>query len=181
MSSSLRLAPFALIFVLAGCGEPLPTLPPAGSHSSAHELHGVDSEGKALSLSDYRGQVVLVDFWIDNCPPCRAQHVEDKKLMQKYQGKPFVILGVNADRDVETMRRSEQQQGMTWRSIWDGRTFENTKAYGVQPVPSLFLVDHNGRLVKTFPPGKPNETVLENDIEKLLLTAQKEQTQTVAK
>jgi cytochrome c biogenesis protein CcmG/thiol:disulfide interchange protein DsbE len=66
MASYLRWWPAVLgIVVLVGCGQP-PGPIPAVAHSSrepAPEIKGVDSEGKPLKLSDYRGKVVLVDFW----------------------------------------------------------------------------------------------------------------------
>ena len=52
----------------------------------APELEGTDVNGRTVRLSDYRGQVVLVDFWATWCPPCRALIPYEKKLRRKYKG-----------------------------------------------------------------------------------------------
>jgi hypothetical protein len=66
MASSLRLFPLAVLGVVAlGCAEQPATLPPARLRELTPDIKGVDSDGKELALSDYRGKVVLVDFWKD--------------------------------------------------------------------------------------------------------------------
>jgi hypothetical protein len=66
MTSSLRLFPLAVLGVVAlGCVEQPATIPPSSSRLPAPEIKGVDSAGNELALSDYRGKVVLVDFWKD--------------------------------------------------------------------------------------------------------------------
>jgi hypothetical protein len=64
MSSYLRLLPLAVFGAVAlGCAEEAATVPPSSSRSPAREIAGVDGEGNPLALSDFRGKVVLVDFW----------------------------------------------------------------------------------------------------------------------
>jgi hypothetical protein len=66
MASYLRLIPLAVLGVVAlGCVEQPASVPPAGSRATTPDIKGLDSEGKQLALSDYRGKVVLVDFWKD--------------------------------------------------------------------------------------------------------------------
>src|SRR5205807_10217545 len=101
-----RLPLAVFVFLLLGCVEPGGTIPPSNARQSATEISGIDSDGREVKLSDYRGKVVLVDFWRDQCPPCRAGHIHERSLVQKFVGRPFVILGVNVDSDLSIMRHS---------------------------------------------------------------------------
>jgi peroxiredoxin len=182
MPSFVRLLlPAAFAAVLIGCVEPAGPMQPVSSRSAMPEISGVDSEGKPLKLSDYRGKVVLVDFWMDQCVPCRMSHVHERLLVQKYQDRAFAILGINVDPQVQTLRRSEKEQKMTWRSIWDGPKHENTRAYDIYGLPQVFLFDAQGRLAKKFPAGLPDEKKLDNDIERLLQETEQTVAQTATK
>jgi peroxiredoxin len=175
----LLLAAFAV--VLSGCVEPAGPLAPTSSRTTMPDISGNDSEGKPLKLSDYRGKVVLVDFWMDQCAPCRLSHVHERTLVQRYEGRPFVILGVNVDPKLETMRRSQKEQKMAWRSIWDGPKHENARAYDIYGLPQAYLFDAQGRLAKKLPTGLPDEKMLDNDIERLVRETEQSVTQTAAK
>jgi hypothetical protein len=103
--------------------------------------------------------------------PCRANHVHERSLVEKYKDRPFVILGVNVDPEVETFKRSEHDQHLTWRSIWDGKSHINSRVYQVQYLPTVFLIDHLGRRARMYT-GKPDGKTLERDIEMLLQEAE---------
>jgi thiol-disulfide isomerase/thioredoxin len=110
----------------------------------APETAGKDSEGRALGLSDFKGKVVLVDFWATWCPPCRELIPHEKELVGAYKDKPFVLLGVSGDDSDEKLRVFEKEEEINWRSIRDGRWGPIHKEWGVEAVPTLFLVDHKG-------------------------------------
>src|SRR5438105_9037394 len=61
----------------------------------APEIKGEDMDGKPLKLSDYRGKVVLLDFWGFWCAYCLRYIPHEKDLVRQYEGRPFVLLGVN--------------------------------------------------------------------------------------
>src|SRR5438552_2163229 len=100
-------------------------------------------------------------------------HGIERSLVRKYQGKPFAVLGVKVDGDLETLRRSEKQKFLTWRSIWDGGKHENSRAYSIEFTPTLFLIDHRGRQARAYA-GVPEEKKLLQDIDKLVNEAEKE-------
>src|SRR5262249_34139118 len=65
----------------------------------APEIEGEDLAGKNFRLSDYRGQVVVVNFWGNWCGWCRQMYPQERSLMERFKGRPFAMLGVNSDRD----------------------------------------------------------------------------------
>jgi hypothetical protein len=96
--------------------------------------------------------------------------------VQKFKGKPFIILGVNVDGDLGTMKHSETEQKLTWPSIWDAQHV-NANTYKVSALPTVFLVDYKGRVATPIKAGLPDEKNLENLIERLLAEAEKDSAQ----
>src|SRR4051794_41035020 len=77
-------------------------------NAPAPDTAGKDSEQRELRLSDYKGKVVLVDFWATWCPPCRELIPNEKELFSAYKDKPFVLLGVSGDDSDERLREFEK-------------------------------------------------------------------------
>jgi peroxiredoxin len=180
MAWYLRFLPAALCAaVLSGCAMEESTIPPIAIRAEAPAISGVASDGTHVKLSDFRGKVVLVDFWFDACGYCNKNHDNEQLLVQKYKGKPFVILGVNTDKDRATMTESEKRQHMVWPSIWD-EGHQNASLYSVRAFPTVFLVDAQGRLATKPKAGLPDEKQLEKVIDQLLLEMDKDSDQTKA-
>src|SRR5260370_19447548 len=70
--------------LLLGCVQSTAPVSPLGAGQEAPDISGVDSDGKEIKLSDYRGKVVLVNFWFDECTPCRINHEHERGLVKKY-------------------------------------------------------------------------------------------------
>ena len=92
------------------------------------ELSGTDLRGETLKLSDYRGKVVVVSFWGTWCRPCMLQVPEEKKLVEEFEGRPFVLLGVNCDGDIEKSKKVVARDGINWRSIFDSAPAKRNSA-----------------------------------------------------
>jgi peroxiredoxin len=107
-----------------------------------------DIEGKPISLADYRGKVVLLDFWATWCAPCRAEMPNVKKVYSTYNDKGFEIIGVSMDNSRNSLDTYLKEQNMTWRQIYDGKGWKSEigQLYAIQSIPATFLIDREGRI-----------------------------------
>ena len=113
----------------------------------APEISGEDLDGVAFNLSDYRGKVVLLDFWGHWCPPCRRMYPHERKFVQELSGLPFALIGVNSDRDIETAREAVLDDPLPWRNFWNGplgRSGPISKQWNISAWPTFYLIDGKG-------------------------------------
>jgi thiol-disulfide isomerase/thioredoxin len=126
----------------------------------APDITGVDLDGRPLSLSEYRGRVVLLNFWATWCFPCMKLIPHERELVARFQGEPFDIVGVNCDSDDGKARDAVARTGMTWRSFRD-RTEDGrvaiTSHWKVIGYPTLYLIDHHGIIRKRWIGGPTPE------------------------
>jgi len=136
---------------------------------TAREIAGKDSEGKKFKLSNHRGKVVLLTFWGHWCPPCRAMYPHERSLVSKLADKPFVLLGVNSDKDRDALTKVRGDEKLTWRSFWDdgGTNGPIARDWQIRGWPTLFLIDHKGVIRHRFV-GAPQPAVLDKAIDDLL-------------
>jgi peroxiredoxin len=101
-------------------------------------------DGQTVHLADLRGKVVVLDFWATWCPPCRAMIPHEREMVKRLAGKPFVLLGISADDDLEDLRRFLAAEGMTWPNIQDGPGGPIGKLYNVAFYPTVYVLDGRG-------------------------------------
>ncbi len=108
-----------------------------------------DVAGKPISVSNYKGKVVLVDFWATWCPPCRAELPNVLKTYENYHSKGFEIVGISLDQSEEKLTSFTKDKNMTWQQFFDGKGWGNKLAakYGVQSIPATFLLDREGKII----------------------------------
>lgn len=104
--------------------------------------------GTALHLSEFKGKVVLIDFWASWCPPCREKLPEIKTLYRESQSKGFEIVGISFDDDLGKLRRFLETEGIAWPQVADGKGWDGPRAaeFGITSLPSMWLIDRQGRL-----------------------------------
>jgi thiol-disulfide isomerase/thioredoxin len=146
-----------------------------GLGKPAPEVAGEDLDGKPIRLSGYRGKVVLLSFWATWCPPCMALVPHECALVKQREGKPFVLLGVNGDKDVAHAKKVATAKGITWRSFIDQPDGRGTisKAWNVRGWPTLYLIDHKG-IIRQRWVGAPPSEVLGREVDRLIAAAEME-------
>ena len=154
----------AALFLLAS------TLPASalqeGDKAPDFSLPLVQSQ-KALKLSDYKGKVVLVNFWATWCPPCRAEIPGFIKVYEKNKKKGFVILGLSVDKEgPSTVAPFLKKNKVSYPvAMADSKSMD---AYGgIRAIPTSFLLDKKGRIAKSVV-GEFAEADLQKAIEPLL-------------
>ena len=100
-------------------------------------------DGGDISLSDYRGSVVLVNFWATWCPPCRAEIPDIEAAYRERSADGFVVLGVNGQEPRETVEPFVKAQGMTYPILLDEQGTVASE-YRVIGMPMSLLVDREG-------------------------------------
>jgi thiol-disulfide isomerase/thioredoxin len=131
----------AYFLVITASGDPKPVV-----GRTAPDIEGEDSAGQAFKLSDYRGKVVVLTFWASWCGPCMANVPHERSLVQKLEGKPFALLGVNLDVNREALQRVERDARINWRSWWDGRGGTISPVWEIRYVPTIYVLDHKGMI-----------------------------------
>jgi thiol-disulfide isomerase/thioredoxin len=111
---------------------------------------GKTPEGKDFTTADWKGKVVLVDFWATWCGPCKAELPRVKKMYSDYHDKGLEILSVSNDYNGKTLTDFTAKNGMPWPELYDDAAGSDhqwnpiTLGYGINGIPTMFLIDKKG-------------------------------------
>ena len=117
---------------------------------AAPDFDLLDLEGNHVHLSDYRGKVVVLDFWATWCPPCRRAMPHLQELSDKYADQGIVVVAVSVDQGgLKAVKPFIEQQGYTFKVVLaDGKV---SRAYGgVSSIPTTFFITPDGRIAGHF-------------------------------
>jgi thiol-disulfide isomerase/thioredoxin len=121
-----------------------------GTGKTFSDFSEKDLSGNPISVANYKGKVVLVDFWATWCGPCRGELPNVIATYKKYHDQGFEIIGVSLDSDRDKLDAFlKQQDGMTWPEFFDGQGWKNKLAvkYGVESIPFSVLVGPDGKIL----------------------------------
>jgi thiol-disulfide isomerase/thioredoxin len=150
----------------------------------AFELAFTAVDGRKVDIKDYRGKVVLIDFWATWCGPCIAELPNIKQVYAAYHDKGFEIIGISLENgrlapdDTEEQAAAKHEKakrvlgdftaktGMPWPQYYDGKFWKNdiSTRFGIVSIPAMFLIDQEGKIVSTEARGPK----LEAEVKRLL-------------
>lgn len=169
---SLLLASSLLIILLTGFFSPTESnsgqaLPRVGF--SAPNFSLPDSENQIVTLQDFRGSVIILNFWASWCPPCRAEMPAFQKVFDSHKDDGLVVIGVNTtyQDDAQEARLFAIERGVQFPVVYD---LDNSASrdYLIQALPTTFFIDHRGVIRKVIYGGPLNEVLLKVEAERLL-------------
>mgnify|MGYP003877714903 FL=1 len=129
-------------------------------------LKGLD--GKEYKLSNFRGKVVVLDFWATWCPPCRASLPFFENIHKKYKDKGLVVVGVSVDMSDRVVKKFVESKGLTYLILLDKDNLVSD-LYNVFSIPTTIIIDKNGNIVtRKVGFNKSYERYYEETVKKLL-------------
>jgi peroxiredoxin len=135
-------------------------------NTSAPDFTLSSPDGQQISLSDYEGQVILVNLWATWCPPCKAEMPTINAFYETHKEDGFVVLAVNSQEGASTVKNFIQNNGFTFPVLLDtqGQVMDR---YHVRALPTSFIIDRNG-VIQHIQTGEITSQQLQAIVEPLL-------------
>ncbi len=123
---------------------------PAKMDKPAPQLALVDLSGDSVSLDDYAGKVVFVNHWATWCPPCRAEMPELEAYYRAHREEGFTLIAINAGESAKDVKPFVEDLDLSL-PVWIDLQGEAMRAFGVNGLPTSFVIDQSGTIVQAWP------------------------------
>ena len=148
---------FLAVFLLIGCDSSTSQQPASKAgqvENVAPDFTLTDMQGQQVSLSQFRGKVVILNFWATWCPPCREEMPSMERLYREFESKGLVMLAVNVDKNgKQAVAKFLQKTPHSFPILLDSDNIAQN-AYGVFRFPESFIIDRNGIVVEKIIGGR---------------------------
>jgi peroxiredoxin len=147
------------VAIIATVGLALPALAADPTGSPAPQFTLGARSGQNVSLAQYKGQVVMLNFWASWCGPCRQEMPLLESIYKKYNKLGFTLIGVNVEPDSNAANAWLQQTPVSFPILYDKES-KVSKMYDVAGMPSTVIIDRTGKvrvLHRGYKPGDENE------------------------
>ena len=133
---------------------------------AAPEFSLPDTTGTMVSLSDFKGKYVLLDFWASWCPPCRRENPNVVKAFNDFKDKNFTVVGISLDKDKDKWLEAIVSDNLTWTHVSDLKYWDSEipALYGVRGIPANVLLDPDGVIIARNITGEQLHETLESVI-----------------
>jgi peroxiredoxin len=137
---------------------------PTGAPERMPDFDLRDTAGHEVSSAQFRGKVVLLDFWATWCAPCEREMPGYESLYRRYKDRGLAVVGIAADSDADVVSRFGKKLAITYPLLVNGM---DVQRYGVEGLPTTILVDRTG-FVREKVVGFEYTSVIEGDLREIL-------------
>jgi peroxiredoxin len=126
------------------------------------DFTATDLDGNPISLEQYRGKVVLLDFWAVWCGPCIAEMPNVKRVYNNYKDEGFDIIGISLDIDEARLRNYLKENDISWQQVFSGEGWQSpvSQQYDIRAIPAQWLIARDGTLISNRARGDALEQLV---------------------
>ncbi len=163
MLKAIRLGVLALLLMVAGCS--IGYTPQKEKPAPDFQLKTLD--GQVVTLSQFRGKPVLLNFWASWCQPCREEMPYLQQIYNKYKDRGLVFYAIDIGETPETINNFFKENSLFMPVLLDTDKSVG-QSYGITGIPETFLIDKNGIIRKKQIGAYPNSEAIENDLKLIM-------------
>ncbi len=158
-----------LVLLLAGCStgsEPsAPSVARAGEPAPDFQLENLD--GQSISLSDFRGKPVLINFWATWCPQCRSEMPYIQEIYEEWSDQGLVLLAINIGENSYTVEEFMQSHNLSFTVLLDTEK-DIAQRYNITGIPTTLFIDKDGIIQDKVIGAFQSKTQIENRLSKII-------------